>query len=147
MRTVIKYKLALTILTLISICSTASVSAATFSPTVMAPLHSFAAVPGCDDVTPSNVNSELDKKAQGGGGLDCILKTYVDPAVNVLSGLAGIIVVANIAIGGIQYSSAGGDPGKVSAAKSRITKAILALVAFIFLYAFINFILPGGING
>ena len=146
MRNVIKYKLAFIILTVVTLCSTASAAALPIVPTSM-PVHSMAAVAGCNDIKPSNVNAELDAKAQGGGGLDCILKVYIDPLVNILSGLAGIVVAINIVIGGIQYSSAGGDPGKVSAAKSRITKALLALLAFIFLYAFLNFILPGGING
>jgi hypothetical protein len=53
-----------------------------------------------------------------------------------------------IIIGGIQYTTAGGDPNaaKVMAAKKRIFNAIFALIAFGLLYAAINFIVPGGIN-
>lgn len=75
----------------------------------------------------------------------CIINSYVNPAIKTLAALVGIGVTISIIVGGIQYSSAGGDPSKVAAAKRRIMKAIVALVAFIFLYAFLNFIIPGGI--
>lgn len=74
-----------------------------------------------------------------------LFKTYIDPAINMLSGLVGIIVVISIIAGGIQYASSEGDPQKSSRAKSRITNAILAIVAYAFLYAFLQFIIPGGL--
>jgi len=77
---------------------------------------------------------------------DCLIDKYVNPAIKILSAMVGIAVVIAIIVGGIQYSSAGGDPGKVAAAKSQIAKAIGALVMYIFLYAFLNFIIPGGVN-
>lgn len=76
----------------------------------------------------------------------CIIDRYVNPFINTFSALAGIAVVASIIYGGIQYSSAGGDSSKVGAAKSRIGKSIGALVFFIFLYAFLNYLVPGGVG-
>lgn len=74
-----------------------------------------------------------------------IVGKYVNPLINFLTGLVGVVVAIMIIVGGIQYSSAGGDPGKVAAAKSRITNALLAIVAYIFLFAFLQWIVPGGI--
>lgn len=69
-------------------------------------------------------------------------------ATNLLSALVGIIAVAMIVFGGIQFSTSGGDPQKVASGKKHITNAIIALVAFVFLWAFLNFLIPGGLfNG
>lgn len=70
---------------------------------------------------------------------------YLLPLINLLSGLVGIIVVILVVVGGIRYSAAGGDPNKVQAAKKQVINALLALVAYIFLYAFLEWIIPGGL--
>jgi hypothetical protein len=87
----------------------------------------------------------------GSGGADCISKSggdivscYVNPAIDLFSGLVGVVVVISIIIGGIQYSSSAGDPQKAARAKGRIINAIIALIAFAFLYGFLEFIIPGG---
>lgn len=56
----------------------------------------------------------------------------------------GLIVVIMVVVGGIQYVAAGNNPQAVSAAKKRITNAILALVAFMLLFAFLQWLIPGG---
>lgn len=119
-------------------------SAAYAAPAAPVPVTTFAAT--CTNVTPSTAASQLKTAQQNNNGLTCIIQVYINPVVAFLAAMAGVAVVISIVVGAIQYSSAGGDPGKVAAARGRITKAIIALLAFIFLYAFINFILPGGVN-
>jgi hypothetical protein len=46
---------------------------------------------------------------------------------------------------GIRYTTAGDDPQKVASAKGHIFNAIVALVAFIFLFAVLQWLVPGGI--
>lgn len=70
---------------------------------------------------------------------------YLQPFINFLAALVGVAVVISIVVGGIQYSSSGGDPSKISAAKKRIFNAIIALITFLFLYAMLNFLIPGGL--
>lgn len=77
--------------------------------------------------------------------MQCLLSKYINPAVNLLSAAIGVIVVASLVSAGIQYSSAQGDPGKVAAAKGRITNSLLALAGFIFLFAFLQWVIPGGL--
>lgn len=77
----------------------------------------------------------------------CIFQTYINPAIKVVSALVGIGVTISIIIGGIQYASSADSPQKVSAAKQRIVKAIFILLAYFFFLAFMNWIIPGGING
>lgn len=100
--------------------------------------------------TPAPVTSEdRDAIRNCSAGVSCVQKNpivgYTLLAINVLSAGVGVIVTIMIIIGGIQYSSAGGDPGKVKAAKSRITNAIIALIAYFFLYGFVQWLVPGGI--
>jgi hypothetical protein len=59
--------------------------------------------------------------------------------------IVGVVVVMMIIIGGIQYSSANGDPKKIAAAKSRVYNALLALVAYLFIFSFLQWLIPGGI--
>lgn len=75
----------------------------------------------------------------------CNINQYIELFINILSGLVGVVVVMVIVIGGIQYGTAGDDPGKLQAAKQRITKALIALLVFIFLYAFLQYLVPGGV--
>lgn len=79
------------------------------------------------------------------GETQMLLDKYLNPFVGFLSVIAGVVIVISIIVGGIQYSSAGSDPNKVSAAKKRITNALVSLVAFIFLVAFLQWIIPGGL--
>jgi len=77
---------------------------------------------------------------------NCILfKKYIIPAINFLTVGVGVIVTIMVIAGGIVYSSAGGDPKRVRTAKLMITNALLSLLAFIFLWAFLQWIVPGGI--
>jgi hypothetical protein len=82
-----------------------------------------------------------------GQGENCLVTLYIDPLVNILGGLVGVFIVISIVIAGIQYSAAAGDAGKVAAAKGRIQKAVIALLAYAFLLAFVNYLLPGGTAG
>lgn len=69
----------------------------------------------------------------------------IQDLVNFLSAGVGLVVVAMIIMGGIQYSAAGDNSQKVTDAKKRITNALLALLAFIFLFSFVQWLIPGGI--
>ncbi len=76
---------------------------------------------------------------------DCGIVKYIVLFINLLSALVGVVVVGSIIYGGIQYSTAGSDPQKVSAAKSRIRNAIIALTFFLFSYSILNYLVPGGV--
>ncbi|HEY5667732.1 MAG TPA: hypothetical protein VIR03_01065 [Candidatus Saccharimonadales bacterium] len=96
---------------------------------------------------PNDLPSTPDPAAQTCTGGDCskIITKYINPAIKILSGLVGVIVTVSIVAGGIQYASAGGDPSKVVAARKRITNSILALLAYLFLFMFLQWLIPGGI--
>lgn len=75
----------------------------------------------------------------------CGILDIIVLVTNTLAAMVGIVVVASIVYGGIQYSSAGSDPQKISAAKDRIRNAIIALLFFIFTYSLLNWLVPGGV--
>ena len=65
-------------------------------------------------------------------------------AILLLAAAVGVIAVIMLIIGGIQYSSSNGNPQAVSAAKKKIIDVLTGLAAFIFLYAFLQWLIPGG---
>jgi hypothetical protein len=85
----------------------------------------------CNDV---NVNAE-----------NCEIVRYLLIFINALSAIVGVVIVGVITAGGIQYSAAGDNPQATLAAKKRIGNAILALLLYIFMFAFLQWIVPGGV--
>ena len=82
-------------------------------------------------------------------GADCVNDNYLVVmakwAINILGALVGVVVLAVIVFAGIEYSSSGGDPNRTASAKSRIVNAIIALVAYMFLYIILQWLIPGGL--
>jgi len=76
---------------------------------------------------------------------ECGVISLLGRIINIMAGLVGVIVVAVIVLGGIQYSTAGGDSQKVAKARQRISNAVIALFAFIFMWAFLQWVVPGGL--
>ena len=74
-----------------------------------------------------------------------LISKYLGPAINVFSAAFAVIAVISLILGGINYTTSEGDPQKVARAKVRIRNTIFAVVAYIFLYAFLQFLVPGGI--
>lgn len=74
-----------------------------------------------------------------------IVSDYINPVINLLSGLVGLVAVISIIYSGIQYSMAGGDAQKVQKAKNRIRATLIGIVAYAFLYGFVQFMIPGGV--
>lgn len=104
--------------------------------------------PASNSVTPAGGNPDADCKPDPPAPLDaqnCGIIHYLLTGINLLSGLVGLVVVIMIAVGGIQYTTARDNPQAVAAAKARITNAIIALVASLFIYAFLQYIVPGGV--
>ncbi len=69
---------------------------------------------------------------------------YINPAINLFSLVFGLVAVISLILGGIQYSASQGDPQKAASAKGRLQNTIIAIFAYLFLYAFLQFLIPGG---
>jgi Mn2+/Fe2+ NRAMP family transporter len=107
--------------------------------------------------------TELDPIIDSGGSVDggetldtdcneaeltqdnCDIIKYLVGGINFLSALAGLAIVASLMIAGYQYMTAQDNSGKIQQAKSRIYWVIGALLLFIFMYALLDFLVPGGV--
>lgn len=99
---------------------------------------------------PSPPNSCQSQEGQSGSnnGTSCLFSVYVNPLIQFLSAAFGVIVVIGIIYGAIEYITSGGDPAKAASGKAHVTTALIALFAYLLLYAFLQFLLPGGLlNG
>lgn len=74
----------------------------------------------------------------------CAILDYLVTFINGLSALVGVVVILMVILGGIQYAASKDEPQKVKAARSRITNALIALAIYIFMYAFLQWVIPGG---
>jgi len=65
--------------------------------------------------------------------------------INFLSAGVGVVVIGVIIFGGIQYITAGDNPQAVAAARQRIINGLIALVAFMLTWGFLEWLVPGGV--
>lgn len=82
--------------------------------------------------------------------IDLGCKSVGNPIADMMFGIirflttgVGIVVVASIIVGGIQYITSAGDPQKNAAAIKRIRESLIGLLVFIFAYAILNYVIPG----
>lgn len=107
------------------------------------------AVPCLPSDRSSNFNGTCDEDEDAGNDTDdpaqCLINKYVQPTINVLAAMVGITVTISIIVAGIQYATSADNSQKVSAAKQRMVTSIFVLVGFGFFYAFLNYVIPGGL--
>ena len=75
----------------------------------------------------------------------CLLAKYVNPAIDLLSAVVGLIVVIAVIVGAIEYITSAGDPQRAASGQKHITNALLGLFAYALLYGFLQFLIPGGL--
>lgn len=125
------------------------------NPNPKGSIQGFVEAPSCDNgifqaaLNPQVTASEDPALTQCKGTTSCdLVKKYIDPLINVLAAAVGVVVTISIVVGGIQYASSAGDPGKAQAARKRIMNAIIALIGFFLFYAVLQWLVPGGLlNG
>jgi hypothetical protein len=74
-----------------------------------------------------------------------VIYSYLAGIIKFLSAGVGLVIVLMIIISGIQYITARDNPQSTEAAKNRLWNALIALFLFIFMFAILNFLVPGGI--
>lgn len=98
------------------------------------------------DVSGSSGDPAATSDADCGTVAKCdLVSKYLNPFINLMAALVGVAVTISIVVGGIRYASSAGDPQAAAAGKARIRNSIIALITFIFLYAILNFLIPGGL--
>ena len=69
------------------------------------------------------------------------LKTTVKNVINVILYVVGLLAVVMVIIGGVQYTTSGGDSAAVTKAKNTILYGIVGLAIAILAYAIVNFVI------
>lgn len=65
--------------------------------------------------------------------------------INIMTAGVGILAVAGIVYGSVMYASAGGSAEQVKKAREIITNVVIGIIAYILMYALLNFLIPGGL--
>ena len=84
-------------------------------------------------ITLNNVNEE------GGDG-----KNLQDSVTAILNGVVGalaFVCVVVMIIGGVNYMTSAGDPGKVKKAKDTILYGLIGLIVCVLAFAIVNFVI------
>lgn len=103
--------------------------------------------PSSSDSIPKADGPETDCN-EGAGDLtedNCKIVGLLNTVFNFVSGGIALAVIGNIIYAGIQYSMAQGDPSAVGKSKNRIRGALVAFLMYISLYAFLQWLIPGGV--
>lgn len=84
--------------------------------------------------------------AIGGGTLQGnAIFIYMIGILKVVSAMAGIATVGGFVWGGILYITARANAGQIEQAKNVMVNSVIGLLLFIFMYAILQFIVPGGV--
>ncbi|MES2971852.1 MAG: hypothetical protein V4702_06030 [Patescibacteria group bacterium] len=76
---------------------------------------------------------------------NCGIFGYLVKFINILSAVVGIAIVAVITFRGIQYTFSRDNAQETAKAKDGIRDALFALVYYLFITAFLQWVVPGGI--
>lgn len=90
------------------------------------------------------------------GGLNCVplggseIKTnpifiYITAILKVVAGLAGLACLGGFVWGTIMYMTARANAGQTEKARMVMLNSIIGLLLFIFMFAILQFLVPGGI--
>lgn len=97
-----------------------------------------------EDVDGDGKITDADRCVAKGSSInDNPIIVYLKGIINFLAAGVGIVTVISIVISGIQYMTSQGNPQSLNSAKNRLFNAIVALLLFIFMYAVLNFVIPG----
>lgn len=97
------------------------------------------------DVCSSNAAAEV-KEAAGCNNNNDALPSIIINILNAIIAVAGLVAVIFIIIGGFNYMTSAGDPGKTKKAKDTILYAVIGLIICVLAFAIVNFVIGGIIN-
>lgn len=88
-------------------------------------------------------------KCKDGDVDKCVKRNPISKWINFGVNLFSAIILAGASImmvwAGLQYMNARDNPQGVQAAKEKIWNIVLGLLAYFFLYAFVQWLIPGGV--
>ena len=95
----------------------------------------------CPDGHYEATAAECGMHAADTGATTKELPTIVKDIINGVLYVVGVLAVVMVIIGGVQYTTSGGDQAAVTKAKNTILYGIVGLVIAILAYAIVNFVI------
>jgi len=92
--------------------------------------------------TPGGIYNPAVEETIGKGAGANILARLIAHSLKITFSVAGLVLLAMLLWGGIQWMTAGGDKEQMAKAQGRITSALIGFVIFMSVFAIINFIAP-----
>jgi hypothetical protein len=93
----------------------------------------------CNGVVTSMIT--CDQSDSSGDGIWKILLL----AINILTAGVGVVALGGIVYASILYTTAGGGTEQTKKAMEMIANVVIGLIAYVLMYAFLNYIVPGGL--
>ena len=100
-----------------------------------------------DDICTSSAPQEVRDAAGCSSDAQDHLPDVVVNILNVIIGVSSFVSVIFIIIGGINYMTSAGDPGKTKKAKDTILYACIGLIICVLAFAIINFVILNVLKG
>ncbi|MGB9706519.1 MAG: pilin [Microgenomates group bacterium] len=91
---------------------------------------------------PEGIYNPVIKETIGRGSGADILARLIANFLKITFSVTGLVLLAMLLWGGIQWMTAGGDKEQMTKAQGRITSALIGFVIFMSVFAIINFIAP-----
>ena len=96
----------------------------------------------CEGVTTNIIDCE---SSEGDGIENSGLWNLLLTVINILSAGIGIAAVGGVVYAAVLYSSAGANADNVKKAKGMFVNIGIGIVAYILMYSFLNYLIPGGL--
>jgi ABC-type Fe3+ transport system permease subunit len=94
-----------------------------------------------------NVSEEI-KKANGCGGSSTTdLSNVIVGIINGIVAILGIVAAIFVIVGGVNYMTSQGDPGKLQKAKNTILYSVIGLIIAALAFAIVNFVVANILKG
>ena len=100
----------------------------------------------CGDVQTSIIDCKTLGGEAGGGDSDgSHIFGLLILAINIMTAGIGIVSVGGLVYGALLYTSAGDKQDQVQKALGMIKNVVIGLIAYFALFAFVQFLIPGGV--
>jgi hypothetical protein len=104
------------------------------------PINTEVPIPIAPELTPGSTSDRIVEYLVAGRVED--LAQYIGIIYNFLLSMVGMVAAVMMVIGGFQYLTSAGDPGRIGAAKSRMANALIGMVLALGAYTILNTINP-----
>ena len=94
----------------------------------------------CDAKGNEDPNGAYNCSCDNGSGSSIV--DTLQFVINIFSVIIGVLAAIGIAITGVQYLTAGGSEDKTRKAKRRLFEIVIGIIAYVLLYAFLNWLIP-----